>query len=153
MRCSRSCKNLKAKTAVAIGYIEPKTIATDTDPLLQAIPKSRLARKSATPIKSRLGNSCRVNPPKLRARNAIAIVTMKVAARIVTIVIKALDCDPIEINVRAVPKPAAAPTAKSSGRNGTPFVSSGPLAQNAPASATTTPHEVRKERASPLNKA
>ena len=153
MRCNRSCKNLKAKTAVAIGYIDPKTIATDTEPLLQAIPKSRLAKKSATPMKIKLGYSLFVNPPKLRARSAIPIVTKKVAARIVTIVINALDWDPMEINVNAVPKPTAAPIANNSGRKGKPFESSGPLAQKAPANANTTPHEVKNDNDSPLNMA
>ena len=42
-------------------------------------------------MKIKLGYSLFVKPPKLRARSAIAIVTRNVAARIVTIVINALD--------------------------------------------------------------
>ena len=68
-----------------------------------------------------------------------AIVTINVVALIITIVINALDSDPIAIKVIAVPKPAAAPSAKKIGFGDSPCDSSGPLAQNAPTIAMTTP--------------
>jgi hypothetical protein len=44
-----------------------------------------------------------------------AIVKINVVALIMTIVMSALDSEPIDIKVKAVPKPAAAPSARKSG--------------------------------------
>lgn len=60
------------------------------------------------------------------------MVTKKVAPRIETIVMSALDCAPIDIEVNAVPNPSAAPIARSKGFRGRPWESSGPLAQKLP---------------------
>ena len=76
------------------------------------------------------GYSFLVNPPIVRNLSAMAIVTKKVAPRIETIVISALDCEPIDIEVNAVPNPSAAPIARSKGFKGRPWESSGPLAQH-----------------------
>ena len=62
----------------------------------------------------------------------------------------ALVCEPIEIKVSEVPNPHAAPMASKSGRIGSPCESSGPLAQNAPASASTIPIDVIRESESPF---
>ena len=109
----------------------------------------KLARKSATPIKINEGASATLNPPVVRNLIAIAIVNSAVVARIVTIVINALESEPIPIRVNAVPKPKAAPKAKATGFNGKPCEISGPLAQKAPASAMTTPIQRPRESCSP----
>ena len=62
---------------------------------------------------------------------------------------RALDSEPIDIKVNAVPKPAAAPRARKSGLGDKPWESSGPLAQNAPASAMTTPTPCALVKTSP----
>ena len=67
-----------------------------------------------------------------------------------TIVSNALLCDPIAMKVRAKPKPAAAPNARSIGFKGSPWDSSGPLAQKTPTRAITTPTRVNDERTSPV---
>ena len=65
----------------------------------------------------------------------------------------ALDSEPIDINVKATPKPMAAPNARSKGLSGKPCDSSGPLAQKTPINARTTPIEVIVESLSPLSNA
>ena len=82
---------MKANSAVAIGYRDPKTIATETSPFVVATPSSRLARKSAAPIKIRIGRSFFENLPVVLNFSASAIVTKNVAPRIDTIVSKALS--------------------------------------------------------------
>ena len=130
--CSRSPKNLNARTAVAIGYKDPNTIATETRPLVQAIPSSRLARKSAAPMKISTGISFLLKFPVVLNLRASEIVTKNVAALIETIVSNALLWEPIAIKVSANPKPAAAPKASKIGLTGKPWDSSGPLAQKTP---------------------
>ena len=125
-------------------------MATETKPLVVATPNKRFAIKSAAPIKIKSGISFFENPPVVLNLIASAIVTKKVAPRIETIVIKALSCEPIEIKVRAKPKPAAAPKANNNGLSGRPLESSGPLAQKTPTSAITTPIEVMAVNVSPV---
>ena len=144
---------MNAKSAVAIGYRDPKTIATETNPFVVATPNSRFAMKSAAPMKIRIGISFLENPPVVLNLIAIEIVTKKVAPRIETMVNRALSCDPMAINVSAKPNPAAAPKARSSGLIGKPFESSGPLAQKTPTKATTIPIEASVESLSPVIKA
>ena len=52
-----------------------------------------------------------------------------------------------------MPKPIAAPIARSKGLIGRPCESSGPLAQKTPTSARTTPMETIAESLSPFTKA
>ena len=99
----------------------------------------KLARKSATPINIKDGASLFLNPPVVRNLIAMPIVNIAVVARIVTIVISALDSEPIDMKVKQVPKPNAAAKARSRGLSEIPSETSGPLAQKAPKSATTTP--------------
>ena len=49
-----------------------------------------------------------------------------------------------------IPKPAAAPSAKSNGLIGNPFESSGPLAQKTPINAMTIPSDASIESLSPV---
>ena len=72
---------------------------------------------------------------------------------IITMVINALDSEPIVINVSAVPNPAAAPSAKISGLGDKPCDNSGPLAQKAPAKARTTPIACPVVKTSPATSA
>ena len=88
--------------------------------------------------------------PVVRNLSAKEMVTKNVAPLIETIVNKALLCDPIAIKVRAKPKPAAAPKARRIGLIGKPCDNSGPLAQNTPINAITTPTKVIVERTSPV---
>ena len=74
-------------------------------------------------------------------------------ALIITIVINALDSEPIVINVSAVPNPAAAPNAKKRGLGDKPCDNSGPLAQKAPANARTTPIACPRVKTSPATSA
>ena len=69
--------------------------------------------------------------------------------RIESIVMNGLLAEPRAINVRAKPKPPAAPKAKRSGLREKPPENSGPLAQNAPISASTTPASFILLRISP----
>jgi hypothetical protein len=103
------------------------------------MPRSKLARKSAAPINIKAGNSFFENFPVVLNLIAKERVTKNVAARIETMVSKALLCDPIEIKVSAHPNPAAAPNASNSGLSGKPFDNSGPLAQKTPTNATAIP--------------
>ena len=100
-------------------------------------------------MKIRDGASLTLNPPVVRNLIAIAIVNSAVVARIVTIVINALESEPIPIRVSAVPNPKAAPKANATGFSGNPCEISGPLAQKAPASAITTPIQRPRESCSP----
>ena len=109
-----------------------------------------MARKSAAPIKIRIGRSFFENLPVVLNLSASEIVTKNVAPRIDTMVSKALSCEPIDIKVRDIPKPAAAPSANSSGLIGKPFESSGPLAQKTPINAITIPIDAIIESLSPV---
>ena len=59
--------------------------------------------------------------------------------RMDVIVISELVFDPCAINVKAIPKPSAAPRPNRSGLIGSPLTISGPDAQNAPKSAIPIP--------------
>ena len=95
-------------------------MTNETRPKFVATPRSRFAEKSATPTKIKTGISDLLKFPSVLYRMTNVMVTKKVVERIMTMVISALDSDPIDINVIAVPKPAAAPTAKKSGLGDNP---------------------------------
>ena len=118
--------------------------------MVVATPSKRLARKSADPIKIKIGRSFLENLPVVLNLSASEIVTKNVAPRIETIVSKALSSDPIDINVSDIPNPAAAPRAKSKGLIGKPFDSSGPLAQKTPTNAMTIPTDAIRDNLSPV---
>ena len=90
-------------------------MTSETNPKLVAAPRSKFARKSETPMKIKTGISDFSNFPTFRNLMTKIIVNMKVVALIMTIVISALDSEPIDIKVNAVPKPAAAPSASNIG--------------------------------------
>ena len=48
---------MKASKAVTIGYNEPKTTASETNPLVVATPNNKFAIKSAPPIAIKIGRS------------------------------------------------------------------------------------------------
>jgi hypothetical protein len=120
-------------------------MASETKPFVVATPKSKLAAKSATPIKMRTGTSERVNRIEPRYLKRITRPISKVEVLIVVMVMSALDSEPIAINIRQVPKKRAAPIARRRGLSGTPCETSGPLARNPPRIARTTPREIMRE--------
>jgi len=122
----------------------------DTKPFVVAIPIVKLARKSAVPIKIRSGNVLAGMPPSERKRSAIMATIETEVTRIVVMVNNELSCDPIAINVSAVPKPKVAPSASINGLSGRPLRISGPLAQNAPMSAIAIPTSCNGVGRSPL---
>jgi len=77
---------LKASSAVTIGNREPSTRAIETNPFVVAIPKSKLARKSAIPINIKTGMLALVKPPILLKRSAIHKTIKTDATRIEVIV-------------------------------------------------------------------
>ena len=68
------------------------------------------------------------------------MLTISVVARIVVIVIRALLCEPIAMQISALPKKKAALRASSTGFKGSPCEISGPLARNPPTIAMMTPN-------------
>ncbi|CAB4772452.1 unannotated protein [freshwater metagenome] len=135
-----------------IGYKAPRTIESVKLPFVVATPKSRFAKKSAHPIKINTGASFNGSPPRVRYFKSIPNETNKVVVRIITMVISALPCEPIDIQTNAVPKPAAAPSARIKGLMGSPCESSGPLAKNAPTIANAAPIERISDKRSPFTK-
>jgi hypothetical protein len=77
---------LKASNAVTIGNKEPSTSAIETNPFVVAIPKSKLARKSAIPMNIKTGILALVKPPTLLNLSAINKTIKTDATRIEVIV-------------------------------------------------------------------
>ena len=130
---------MKASIAVTIGNIDPKTTASETNPLVVATPSSKFPKKSAAPIIIKIGRSFLLKPPNVLNLASRSNATIKVVQRIVVIVIIALVWDPFAIKVIAPPNPKAAMVANISGFAETPPRISGPLAQNPPSNATHIP--------------